>query len=227
MKNSTIYKSIYVIVLYLLMTQFLGVIGVQLLAKTGWYDIQGNYDKAIMQIIAHWEVIGFILLIITILFVCKNDWKQDERLALSIPKGSRSWIWKGVLLVLVAQILGSVLDKVFFQTPQVSENTSNIISIAQISPISILSVVILAPLVEELVFRYALMNVLTYRLNTLGSIFIAAIIFSVIHMDFPFVFGYFLIGTALAIVYVKSNRLLVSFIVHASMNLFVFMSQIW
>ncbi|PEU18585.1 MULTISPECIES: CPBP family intramembrane glutamic endopeptidase [unclassified Bacillus (in: firmicutes)] len=227
MKNSSVYKSFCVVLIYLIITQFLGIIGVQLLVKTGWYDIQGNYDKAIMQIIAHWEVIGFILLIIIILLVCKNERKQDERLALSIPKGSRSWIWKGILLVFAAQILGSVLDKVIFQTPQVSENTSNIISIAQISPISIFSVVILAPFVEELIFRYAIMNVLTYRLNTLGSILIAAFIFSVIHMDFPFVFGYFLIGIALAIVYVKSNRLLVSFIVHASMNLFVVINQIW
>ena len=90
MQYSNVFKSFCVVLIYLIITQFLGIIGVQLLAKTGWYDIQGNYDEAIMRIISHWEVIGFILLIIVILIVCKNEWRQDERLVLSIPKGSRS-----------------------------------------------------------------------------------------------------------------------------------------
>ncbi|MRA74959.1 CPBP family intramembrane metalloprotease, partial [Bacillus thuringiensis] len=40
-------------------------------------------------------------------------------------------------------------------------------------------------------------------------------------------FGYFLIGVILALVYVRSNRLLVSFVVHASMNLIVVTLQIF
>ncbi len=46
------------------------------------------------------------------------------------------------------------------------------------------------------------------------------------HFDFPFVFGYFLIGLVLAAIYVRTNRLIVSFVVHASMNLIVVMFQI-
>ncbi|PFF76493.1 type II CAAX prenyl endopeptidase Rce1 family protein, partial [Bacillus thuringiensis] len=38
--------------------------------------------------------------------------------------------------------------------------------------------------------------------------------------------GYFLIGLVLAVVYVRTNRLLVSFVVHASMNLIVVILQI-
>ncbi|EEM80094.1 Caax amino protease [Bacillus thuringiensis serovar huazhongensis BGSC 4BD1] len=46
------------------------------------------------------------------------------------------------------------------------------------------------------------------------------------HFDFPFIFGYFLIGLVLAVVYVRTNRLLVSFVVHAIMNLIVVMFQV-
>ncbi len=49
MNNSNIHKSGYIILIYFIMTQFVGIIGVQLLAKTGWYDIQGNQQQAIQK----------------------------------------------------------------------------------------------------------------------------------------------------------------------------------
>ncbi|QEL82871.1 CPBP family intramembrane metalloprotease (plasmid) [Bacillus sp. JAS24-2] len=225
MKNSKVYNATCVILIYLLTTQFLEIIGVKLLAKTGWYDIKGNLDEETPQILVHCEVIGFIFLLGMILFVYKKEWKRDEKLSVYIPKGTRSWIVKGIILVFLAQIIGSLLDKSLFRTPLVSENTSNIIGLVEVSPIAILSIVILAPLVEEFVFRYAVLNILTKKLDTIGSIIISALIYSISHFDFPFVFGYFLIGAVLAFVYVKSNRLLVSFMVHAGMNLFVVMIQ--
>ncbi|MEC2490308.1 CPBP family intramembrane metalloprotease, partial [Bacillus cereus] len=47
MSNGIRYKSGFVILIYFVMTQFVGIIGVQLLAKTGWYDIHGNQQQAI------------------------------------------------------------------------------------------------------------------------------------------------------------------------------------
>lgn len=227
MKNSNVYRSFCVVLIYLIFTQFLGVIGVQLLAKTGWYDIKGNPNEAIRQIIAHLEVIGFILLLGMILFVYKKEWKSDERLSIRVPKHSWLWAGKGIILVFLAQLVGSVIDKSIFQISITSENTSNTVAIAEVSPIAIFSIVILAPLVEELVFRYAVLNMLMKKLKTIGSILISALIFSIIHFDFPFVFGYFFIGVVLAYVYIKSNRLIVSFMVHAGMNFIVVMSRIY
>ncbi len=59
MNHSNLHKSGYVILIYFIMTQFVGIIGVQLLAKTGWYDIKGNQQQAIQQLLVHWELIGF------------------------------------------------------------------------------------------------------------------------------------------------------------------------
>ena len=55
------------------MTQFVGIIGFQLLAKTGWYDIQGNQQQAIQQLLVHWELIGFsVTLIIFYIYIEKS-----------------------------------------------------------------------------------------------------------------------------------------------------------
>ncbi|EJR28982.1 hypothetical protein IIE_05230 [Bacillus cereus VD045] len=123
-------------------------------------------------------------------------------------------------------MVGSLLDKSLFQLTTQSANTSSTVSAAAISPVALISIILLAPLVEEFVFRYAAINILTRRFKQTWGILISSFFFSIIHFDFPFIFGYFLIGLVLAVVYVRTNKLLVSFVVHTSMNLIVVILQI-
>lgn len=123
-------------------------------------------------------------------------------------------------------MVGSLLDKSLFQLATQSANTSSTVSAAAISPVALISIILLAPLVEEFVFRYAAINILTRRFKQTWGILISSFFFSIIHFDFPFIFGYFLIGLVLAVVYVRTNKLLVSFVVHTSMNLIVVILQI-
>ncbi|MFD6548028.1 CPBP family intramembrane glutamate endopeptidase, partial [Bacillus cereus] len=73
MNHSNLHKSGYVILIYFVMTQLVGIIGVQLLAKTGWYDIKGNQQQAIQQLLVHWELIGFSLILIFIYLIYKKE----------------------------------------------------------------------------------------------------------------------------------------------------------
>ncbi|SCC40150.1 MULTISPECIES: CPBP family intramembrane glutamic endopeptidase [Bacillus cereus group] len=224
--NSNIFKSSYIILIYFLMTQFVGIIGVQLLAKTGWYDIQGNQQQAIQQLLIHWELIGFSLTLIIFFLIYRKELMNDTKLSIKLSRSSFVWILVGIILVFLAQMVGSLLDKSVFQLTTQSANTSSTVAAAAISPVALISIVLLAPLVEEFVFRYAAINILTRKFKQTWSILISSFFFSIMHFDFPFIFGYFLIGLVLAVVYVRTNRLLVSFVVHASMNLIVIILQI-
>ncbi|MBF7155210.1 MULTISPECIES: CPBP family intramembrane glutamic endopeptidase [Bacillus] len=226
MCSATRYKSGLIILIYFIMTQFVGIIGVQLLAKTGWYDIQGNQQQAIQQLLVHWELIGFSLTLIIIFLIYSKELMNDSKLSIKLSRNLFVWILVGIILVFVAQMVGSVLDKSVFQLTTQSANTSSTVSAAAISPVALISIIFLAPLVEEFVFRYAAINILTRRFKQTWSILISSFFFSIIHFDFPFIFGYFLIAFVLAVVYVRTNRLLVSFFVHASMNFIVVMLQI-
>lgn len=73
MNTTNIHKSAYVILIYFIMNQFVGIIGVQLLAKTGWYDIHENQEQAIQQILVHWELIGFLLILIITFTIYKEN----------------------------------------------------------------------------------------------------------------------------------------------------------
>ncbi len=110
-------------------------------------------------------------------------------------------------------MVGSLLDKSLFQLTTQSANRSSTVSAAAISPVALISIILLAPLVEEFVFRYGAINILTRRFKQTWGILISSFFFSIIHFDFPFIFGYFLIGLVLAVVYVRTNKLLVSFVV--------------
>lgn len=226
MSSDTRYKSGFIILIYFIMTQFVGIIGVQLLAKTGWYDIQGNQQQAIQQLLVHWELIGFSLALLILFLIYSKELMNDPKLSIKLSRNSFVWILIGIILVFLAQMVGSILDKSVFQLTTQSTNTSSTVAGVAVSPVALISIVLLAPLVEEFVFRYAAINILIHKLNKTWSIIISSLVFSIMHFDFPFVFGYFLIGLVLAVVYVCTNRLLVSFFVHASMNLVVVMLQI-
>ncbi|MEB9908243.1 CPBP family intramembrane metalloprotease [Bacillus anthracis] len=226
MNNSNLHKSGYIILIYFVMTQFVGIIGVQFLAKTGWYDIQGNQQQAIQQLLVHWDLIGFSLMLIIIFLIFSKELTNNPKLSIKLSRNSFIWILVGIIFVFLAQIVGSMLDKSIFQLTTQSANTSNTVAAAAISPVALISIVLLAPLVEEFVFRYAAINILKSKFKQTWSILISSSFFSIMHFDFPFIFGYFLIGVILALVYVRTNRLLVSFVVHASMNLIVVILQI-
>ncbi|MDA1636023.1 CPBP family intramembrane glutamic endopeptidase [Bacillus cereus] len=226
MNSDTRYKSGFIILIYFIMTQFVGIIGVQLLAKTGWYDIQGNQQQAIQQLLVHWELIGFSLTLLILFLIYSKELMSDPKLSIKLSRNSFVWILIGIILIFLAQMVGSILDKSVFQLTTQSTNTSSTVAGVAVSPVALISIVLLAPLVEELVFRYAAINILIHKFNKTWSIIISSLVFSIMHFDFPFVFGYFLIGLVLAVVYVRTNRLLVSFFVHASMNLVVVMLQI-
>ncbi|PFW80543.1 CPBP family intramembrane metalloprotease [Bacillus sp. AFS075960] len=226
MNNSNLHKSGYIILIYFIMTQFVGIIGVQLLAKTGWYDIQGNQQQAIQQLLVHWELIGFSLTLIIFFLIYRKEIMKDTKLSIKLSRNPFVWILVGIILIFLGQMVGSLLDKNIFQLTTQSANTSSTVAAAVISPVELISIVLLAPLVEEFVFRYAAINILTRRFTQTWSILISSLFFSIMHFDFPFIFGYFLIGLVLAMVYVRTNRLLVSFFVHAIMNLIVVMFQV-
>ncbi|KAB1368133.1 CPBP family intramembrane metalloprotease, partial [Bacillus thuringiensis] len=159
MNNSNIHKSGYIILIYFVMTQFVGIIGVQLLAKTGWYDIQGNQQQAIQQLLVHWELIGFSLMLIIIFLIYSKEIINDPKFSIKLSRNSFIWTLVGIIFVFLAQMVGSVLDKGVFQLTTQSANTSSTVAAAAISPVALVSIVLLAPLVEEFVFRYAAINI--------------------------------------------------------------------
>lgn len=89
-------------------------------------------------------------------------------------------------------------------------------------PISFLTMVIIAPIIEELVFRGFILDGLLRRYSPLKSILVSSLIFGLAHFNpWQFVTG-FLCGIFIGWVYLHTRSISVAIIMHASNNLLGF-----
>ncbi len=122
-------------------------------------------------------------------------------------------ILTGVLLVLSNQTKHVQSG---FEHFDVSSKTPGITPIAV--SLAILSLVVIAPIVEEIVFRGYLFGALAGRLGILGSALITALLFGAVHGD-PVLFPSLVaIGFIAALAYAATGNLWVAIILHALNN---------
>lgn len=84
-------------------------------------------------------------------------------------------------------------------------------------PLKILVMVVLAPVLEEYIFRKQLID-RTVHLNERSAIFFSAATFALFHMNLYQFFYAFAIGLVLAYVYIRTGRLRYSILMHAIIN---------
>ncbi|EDS77162.1 caax amino protease family protein [Clostridium botulinum C str. Eklund] len=79
-------------------------------------------------------------------------------------------------------------------------------------------VVILAPIVEELIFRGVILNRLKMRWGVGPAIILSSIFFGVLHMNLA-VIGAFLFGVMMCVVYMKTKNIFITMFIHCVNNL--------
>jgi membrane protease YdiL (CAAX protease family) len=84
--------------------------------------------------------------------------------------------------------------------------------------VMILAVVIFAPIVEEMVFRYSFS---TFIKNDIAFVIISSLVFGLMHSAGLAIIVYFILGVFLSLIYLKTNRnVIASSIAHILNNLF-------
>ena len=75
-----------------------------------------------------------------------------------------------------------------------------------------------APLVEEVLFRGIALPVLLRRFRPASAIFLASLLFALLHFHIPSIVPLFVIATAFSLGYIHSGSLLVPIVMHALFN---------
>lgn len=88
--------------------------------------------------------------------------------------------------------------------------------------LSFISLVILAPIIEEIAFRGVLLHRWSQRWGMTSAILISSLLFGVAHPD---VIGAFAFGVAMSIIYLKTQTLIVPIICHAFTNIIAILSE--
>lgn len=128
------------------------------------------------------------------------------------------WSVIGYFLAYFVQVVASLIEMKVLGISTGSSNTQNIMDISRTIPLFMIVPAIIAPILEEVIFRKIIFGSLYKRLNFFISALLSAFIFGAIHREFQHILIYSSMGFVFAYLYVKTKRILTPIIVHAALN---------
>lgn len=219
--------GIYILIVYCIM-QLSGALLVPILPFLyNFFETRGVEDPA-LNISGWWVFLSFgIATIITLLIIRKdNTYLKQLKGSPSPILQTIGWGFAGFFLVLVGQGIAASIELRFGVDPG-SENTTQFIEIAQAVPFAIFSIVIFAPILEELIFRRIIFGTLLPKTNFFVAASVSAIAFGIIHFDFTHILIYAVSGFIFSYIYYKTKRIIASIISHMLLNGFVVLVQFY
>lgn len=135
------------------------------------------------------------------------------------PK-SLLYFFLGLLGLFLSQKLALGFESYVLHLPNASANTQSLLTITKSYPYYALTLVLAAPLMEELVFRKVLFGTVSDFTNKLYPLLGSTLLFVLAHNDGHFLV-YAFMGLILSGVYYKTGRISVSVGCHLGMNLLI------
>ncbi|WP_163970907.1 CPBP family intramembrane glutamic endopeptidase [Oceanobacillus halotolerans] len=206
----------YVILTYIIM-QFSGILFAPIL-----YFI---FPLSEMEAIIYWSIISFVLGLIIILVLLRQDMKQGSARDAAPARSIILWAIGGLFMAYFANGIASTIEMELLGIQPESENTQMIMDISRMSPIFMIIPAIIAPILEEIVFRKVIFSTLYKRMNFFFAALISSGVFGIIHGEPEHLLVYSSMGFVFAFLYVKTKRIIVPIMVHAAINTISVMIQ--
>ncbi|GIO25034.1 CPBP family intramembrane glutamic endopeptidase [Oceanobacillus sp. J11TS1] len=173
----------------------------------------------------YWAVFSFSAGLIIVLWLLKPEMQMRARPDAAGIGSIIVWAIIGVFMAFLSQGLAVTIEMEILGIDPGSENTQGIMNMARTAPIFIILPAILAPILEEIIFRKIIFGSLYKKMNFFLAALISSLIFAVIHMDFTHILMYAAMGFVFAFLYVQTKRIIVPILVHAGMNSLVVLAQ--
>ncbi|MGE7933411.1 CPBP family intramembrane glutamic endopeptidase [Viridibacillus arvi] len=187
-----------------------------------------SLKTAILMTQGWWIFISMGTALIFSLILVKRDkgfWQvfKVEKASILMSIG---WGIIGFFLVFFGQTVGALIEQgLGIKTG--SENTANLIEIADVAPVAIIGIVVFGPILEEFIFRRVIFGSIFRKTNFFIAAAVSAIVFAVIHFDFSHIILYAISGFIFAFLYYKTQRIITSIIAHMMLNGFVTLVQLY
>lgn len=190
------------------------------------------YDAGVVSTVAdvnalsyHAITISSLACLVITLLLLKSEMKVSIQERGIISRNHLLLAISGIFLLLLSQTITITIEQVI-GVPVESSNTSYIVEMIVSFPLFMLLPIIYAPILEEIIFRKILFGNLLRKWGVAIAYVGSALVFGLIHFDFPHILTYFGIGIVLAFLYHRTGRIIVPMIAHAGMNLVVLISQL-
>ena len=160
-----------------------------------------------------------VILFTYIVFVIVRNKLSVGALIGKIPS-NYNW-WPLILMVLggVAYSVGAFVVVMYPLVKLDSELVNEMLADSRLSESlksSFILLVILAPLIEEMVFRGLIFSRLTKKWNMVGAMVVSSLAFGLLHMN---LIGAFVFGIVACVLYTRTRTLLAPMVLHALNNL--------
>lgn len=209
-------RYIYVMLTYIIM-QFSVFLAVPLLVFVF------HVDPTLANI--YWSVFSFTVGLLVVLWFLKPDMQMRADPEAAGIGAIILWSILGVFMAILSQRIALLIEMDILGISPGSENTQGIMSMARAAPIFIILPAILAPILEEIIFRKIIFGSLYKKMNFFFASLISSLIFAVVHTDFTHILMYAAMGFVFAFLYVQTKRIIVPILVHAGMNSLVVLVQ--
>lgn len=189
------------------------------------FEQAGSPDPE-MQAIGWWIFGSMLAAVIIFIYFIRKDKTFLKPLGPkpSTAAGVLGWGIIGFFMVLFGQALAAGFEQLIGIEPG-SENTALFIEIARSVPVVIFSIIIFAPILEEILFRRILFGMLLPRTNFFIAALISSIMFGIIHFELTHIILYSVSGFIFAFIYYKTKRIAASILAHMLLNGFVVLVQ--
>lgn len=215
--------AFYILITYIFVFQLSGVIFlIEPVAQfaASLIDAPANQKGAILA--AWWQfIVGLITCIIIIVLVYKNrDFFKIYKGETATTPQAIGWGIIGFFLVFFGQTIAINIETLL-GIEAGSQNTANLVEIAAVAPMMIITVVLIGPILEEIIFRRVIFGSLLQAQGFWIATLVSAIVFAAVHIDFTHILLYTVCGLIFAYLYYKTKRLLTSIVAHILLNAFV------
>ncbi|EUJ43210.1 CPBP family intramembrane glutamic endopeptidase [Paenilisteria rocourtiae] len=174
----------------------------------------------------YWSVFSNLVALIIIWMILRKTprtTKIEQGQPMSVGK-SVAYAVLGFIALLFGQSI-SVFIMGLFGITGVSPNTEMLGELARSVPLMIVFTSILAPILEEIIFRKIIYGGLASRMNIHVAAVISSVFFGLMHMDLTFLLVYVVIGLMLCYIYTKTKRIAVPIVAHMLMNVLAMVGQ--
>lgn len=183
-----------------------------------------QFNVTEIQASAYGSIIGFVAGLIVILLILKPERNNLPRDGAN-PQQIIIWSILGVFMAYFAQVIAVNIEIHLFGIKTTSENTSTLMDITRMAPMFIIIPAIIAPILEEIVFRKIIFGAIYKRTNFFIGAAASSLIFGLIHGEPKHILIYASMGFVFAFVYVKTKRIIVPIIVHMALNTITIIAQ--
>lgn len=135
------------------------------------------------------------------------------------------WSILGVFMAYIAQAVAVTIETNIFNITPGSENTQDIMAVTRAIPLFAIIPAVIAPILEEIIFRKIIFGSLYKRTNFIIAALISALIFGIIHGEPQHILIYASMGFVFAFLYVKTKNIIVPILVHMTLNTISVMVQ--